>query len=233
MLEAIEHVSKVDKKSMAMTAAQLAFKCMKCGNCCSGTMAVMVRPQDCTRAAKFLGLPRKKFLKKYTDKKSEEGFLLKGMSKQKTCPFYDEIMGCRIYEVRPIVCVLYPCMNIERGQIEIHFNMTCPGSVALVEEIYATQLAPDSNPFVRELKRNSQNMLTIEKIIWSEGAELLKHSDKESQKQISEIKADLGFAAMKEQNRESFRQMFIAYISLVVSPEMLDEGLIKSENLLD
>lgn len=231
MFEAFERVSKVDKKSISMMAAQLAFKCKRCGRCCKGAMAVMIRPDECRKAAKSLGVSFKNFIKLYTERnrRSEEGFLLKGTSERKPCPFYDETIGCRIYDVRPTVCRLYPCMNIENRQVELHFYTTCPGCVELVEEVYATQLAPGINPVVGELKNSSQYMKLIETIIWSEGMELLEHTDKALQKEISEIRANLRLSRVSEQGREDFRQAFIAYLSLVISPGTLEKLLIQTK----
>lgn len=206
MLEAIEHVSKIDKKFIAMIAAQMAFICQRCGRCCQGIMAVMIRPEECRNVANSLGISLKNFIKLYTEKsrRSEEGFLLRGTSQQKSCPFYDETVGCRIHKVRPTVCRVYPCMNAEEGQIEPHFYTTCPGCNELVEEVYATQLAPDISGYVRQLKNVPQTMPLIELIIWSEGMELLEHSDKILQEKISDIRADLKFKRMSEDLREDF-----------------------------
>lgn len=227
MLEAIEHVSKIDKKFIAMIAAQMAFICQRCGRCCQGTMAVMIRQEECRNVATSLGISLKNFIKLYTERnrRSEEGFLLRGTSEQKSCPFYDETAGCRIHKVRPTVCRVYPCMNAEEGQIEPHFYKTCPGCYELVEEIYATQLAPEINPVVEEFKKSPEHISLMEAIIWSEGMELFEHSDKIMREKISDIRENLKFRRMSEDRREDFRQILIAYLSLVAPQETLKEYL--------
>lgn len=78
------------------------FKCRRCGRCCYTPGAGLVLERgDIKRISEFLG--SKKRLRSMCRKGEDGTWILK-----QPCPFYDSSEGCRIYEVRPLTCRLYP-----------------------------------------------------------------------------------------------------------------------------
>ncbi|HMP29973.1 MAG TPA: YkgJ family cysteine cluster protein [Saprospiraceae bacterium] len=84
--------------------AYQSVNCLDCGQCCKTTVTTFDE-EDITRAAKFLSISRKEFIKKY---------LIVDLDKTYTtistpCPMLDVSNNkCNIYEVRPKICASFP-----------------------------------------------------------------------------------------------------------------------------
>lgn len=76
--------------------------CLDCANCCKTTVTTF-NEEDISRASKFLGEKRKKFINKY---------LIYDFGEYTTittpCPFLLDDNKCKIYNVRPYSCNSFP-----------------------------------------------------------------------------------------------------------------------------
>ncbi len=86
-----------------------AIDCTACANCCrEGTVALQDRDVD--KLARFLRLPRARFLESYTTMSDDEGLVLR--RGEGGCVFLDGNL-CSVYEARPSTCANYP--HLVRG----------------------------------------------------------------------------------------------------------------------
>src|SRR6516164_2331757 len=87
--------------------AGLAFRCTRCGNCCTGAPGfVWVDDSEMDAIAEFIGEDRVEFTALCTR------LLPRGRSLRERangdCVFYDASAGCTIYHVRPRQCRTWP-----------------------------------------------------------------------------------------------------------------------------
>jgi len=95
------------------------YDCTKCGNCCK--LPVTLNQEEVKIIAKYLDISYKKMIKKYIERNTAEGFLLKG----RVCPFLNK-KKCSIYNYRPEVCRSYPHLhkdNINHRLLTIFDNI--------------------------------------------------------------------------------------------------------------
>jgi uncharacterized protein len=85
--------------------------CTQCANCCRVASAV-INDRDIERLAKYLRIPRAKFLAEYTMLSEEEGRILR-RTKATGCIFLDGNL-CTVYDARPETCQRFP--HLVRGQ---------------------------------------------------------------------------------------------------------------------
>lgn len=84
----------------------LRFKCTGCGKCCTdepGTIAV--NDEEIDTIAKFLGIPRARFVKEYLYR-VPKGYSIRERSDY-DCYFFSD-GKCNIYSVRPTQCRTWP-----------------------------------------------------------------------------------------------------------------------------
>lgn len=112
---------------------RIEFKCKRCGDCCRNRGDITLFPQDIPRIAKFLGMKSgDEFLKEYANKlcPSDRPSFYRYVIKDKgdsacTCIFLDENQKCRIHEVKPPACFMYPFVPIGSelyGECKIQAN---------------------------------------------------------------------------------------------------------------
>ena len=108
------------------------YDCTECGNCCE--LSATLNQEEVEEIAKYLNISYKNMKKKYIERKTAEGFLLKG----RKCPFLYE-NKCSIYKYRPKVCRSYPHLhkdNINHRLISIFDNFyICPIVYSTIEEL--------------------------------------------------------------------------------------------------
>lgn len=110
-------------------ACHLIFLCHRCGTCCTTGDPIKLRPQDAARIAKHLKLPLNKFQRKYTRSYSDDGEVL-AFKKVRPCRFYDPLSsGCKIYDVRPWSCRIFPFLGVYGSDDRVVVHPTCPGSM--------------------------------------------------------------------------------------------------------
>lgn len=85
--------------------------CTECANCCRVASAV-INDRDIERLAKYLRIPRAKFLAEYTLLSEEESRILR-RAKATGCTFLDGNL-CTVYDARPETCQRFP--HLVRGQ---------------------------------------------------------------------------------------------------------------------
>ncbi len=107
----------------------LRFECTGCGNCCRNHGAyayVYLAHEDVSAIARFLGLPRERFLETYC--RVEDGWVVLRMD-EPACPFLTEGNRCAIYPVRPKQCAAWPFWkeNLVRSTWEGAVKDCCPG----------------------------------------------------------------------------------------------------------
>ena len=104
------------------------FDCRRCGSCCQGQGGIYVRLADVGEIARVLGLSAEEFVKRYTEQQG--GRLALKTGPDGFCLMYDpEIRGCRIHEVKPVMCRAWPFYLAPlkyRDEFEIVKN-NCPG----------------------------------------------------------------------------------------------------------
>lgn len=87
------------------------FTCKRCGFCCKGESTVSLSEEEVHRIAEYLGLPKERFLEKYTVKKGEKRLEMK--VKEGYCIFFDrEKRLCKIHPVKPKKCKEWPLVPV-------------------------------------------------------------------------------------------------------------------------
>ena len=110
--------------------------CLKCGNCCKTTPAIVER-SDIKRIAKFLGVPPKSFIRKYLLEDVGGGMVIQRVP----CTFLNSDNTCQIYEVRPKACREYPHTDQKdfhrRAKMNAKNTIVCPAAFEIVERLRA------------------------------------------------------------------------------------------------
>jgi Fe-S-cluster containining protein len=97
------------------------FHCTRCGVCCTGEGFVNLGPDECARAAEFLGLPLQEFVDQYTrHEPGYERWLIDGKGPDLPCVFLERdaggLAGCRIQgDAKPVQCRTFPMKWRIRG----------------------------------------------------------------------------------------------------------------------
>jgi Fe-S-cluster containining protein len=86
-----------------------AIDCTVCANCCRNA-TVKLLDRDVGKLARFLRLPRARFLEEYTERTLGEGLILR--RGEGGCVFLDGNL-CSVYEARPSTCADFP--HLVRG----------------------------------------------------------------------------------------------------------------------
>jgi uncharacterized protein len=155
-------------------ACHILLKCHRCGTCCTTGDPIRLLPEDAALLAKHLKIPLDKALTKYTIPDPDRPGVL-DFKHILPCKFHDRgAKGCKIYELRPWSCRIFPFLGIYGSENQIKVNESCPGSVETmkilteaVEEARKGQLdsALDSaaiNPDeVREAKKRLRSALDL------------------------------------------------------------------------
>ena len=92
--------------------------CNLCDRCCEYRGDIKLTPVNVCRISKYLKIPIKEFLDKYTER-LENGVevVIKGIGERKVCTFYDDRKRkCDIHEVKPLQCIMFPLVpeNLKR-----------------------------------------------------------------------------------------------------------------------
>jgi len=110
-------------------ACHILLKCHRCGTCCTTGDPIRLLPEDAALLAKHLKIPIDKALKKYTIPDPDRQGVL-DFKHILPCKFHDSgAKGCKIYELRPWSCRIFPFLGIYGSENQIKVNESCPGSV--------------------------------------------------------------------------------------------------------
>lgn len=110
-------------------ACHMIFECQRCGNCCTTGDPIRLKPEDLAAIAKSLKIPLNKALKKYTIQDPEKAGVL-DFKHILPCKFYNlSAKGCKIYDIRPWSCRIFPFLGIYGSEDRVLVNELCPGSV--------------------------------------------------------------------------------------------------------
>ncbi len=110
-------------------ACHILFKCQRCGTCCTTGDPIRLLPEDAALLAKHLKIPFDKALKKYTIPDPDRPGVL-DFKHILPCKFYNQgAKGCKIYEIRPWSCRIFPFLGIYGSPNQVKVNESCPGSV--------------------------------------------------------------------------------------------------------
>jgi len=110
----------------------LQFECARCGHCCRHEPGyVFLSENDINQATDYLSVDREDFLKKYC-RIVDIGFFRRVSFIEKPnndCIFWQDGMGCSIYEARPLQCRSYPFWPsiMESGESWQEESKSCPG----------------------------------------------------------------------------------------------------------
>ena len=119
----------------------LKFSCTKCGNCCRGPGYVWVNDDEIHTLAQHFEMDDETFTKVYTRKVGRSRTLREQANDN--CVFFDDSVGCLVYESRPTQCRTWPFWehNLESKKDWDKVKERCPGSgkgqLYSVEEITA------------------------------------------------------------------------------------------------
>jgi Fe-S-cluster containining protein len=105
--------------------------CHRCGACCTVSRYVRMTEEEFEAIAAYLGLSSPE-LSRDTDASREESYYLVSGN---PCPFYDAPdRGCRVYEMRPRVCRLFPMgFSLKQmGEGKPPFFTGCPATEDLL-----------------------------------------------------------------------------------------------------
>lgn len=110
-------------------ACHIIFECQRCGNCCTTGDPIRLRLEDVALLARGLKIPLNKALKKYTIKDPQKEGVL-NFKHILPCKFYDPLAkGCKLYDVRPWSCRIFPFLGIYGSEDRVVVNELCPASV--------------------------------------------------------------------------------------------------------
>ena len=107
----------------------LRFTCTQCGHCCTGAPGyVWVSVEEIERLAQQTGLSLEEFGLQYLRQVGRRYSLVERPNGD--CVFWDQTLGCTVYEARPIQCRTWPFWseNLETPQDWDDVRRTCPGS---------------------------------------------------------------------------------------------------------
>jgi len=151
--------STLDHDDQLRIILQGIFRCKGCGRCCVTTDPIILNGDDVQALARHFKIPVSRALKRYVRAHPD----LPGqqcMKETEPCQFFDTSRArCRIYEIRPQVCRLYPFLSGEgRARLD------CPASLEVLDVAMAarahlqqttredpTAAAIEGNPKLREL----------------------------------------------------------------------------------
>ena len=133
-------IMEIPEPIAAMKIMQAAFKCHRCGECCTNINGVGLMDADIKRLCKHLKCGTRWFETNMIEPKPRHQSkpFLKGSVTNRRCPYYNN--GCTVYEARPLVCRVYPLMNDDERGYTPHLYDNCPGTIELAQEIQVQQL---------------------------------------------------------------------------------------------
>lgn len=107
----------------------LRFECTQCGGCCTGFPGtVRVTDKEIEKLARRLGISDTEFREGYTRSVGAEELSLQEKPNL-DCIFYDNDVGCRVYEDRPKQCRTWPFWRrvVRSEETWEREAATCPG----------------------------------------------------------------------------------------------------------
>lgn len=132
----------VDRETLDKTGPKIGAEvidqidCLDCGNCCKTSVTDFTKG-DIKRAAKYLGMTPKGFIKDYLIEDVDGTFI----TITTPCPMLNGDNTCKIYEVRPKVCESYPHVHRDRfaNRLKAHqANLDmCPISYHTIKRLKA------------------------------------------------------------------------------------------------
>ena len=149
---------------LKITAMQLLMECKRCGGCCQYCNPISLDNHDCQVIAKFLDKTNRRIKEKYIfEDKKKKSFAIK-KKKEDYCPFYEEGIGCSIYDARPSACRTFPYIQnniIESSEIKSNIPTisNCPGSIELSAKVKAFSHALRANADVYNYAESKINNL--------------------------------------------------------------------------
>lgn len=113
---------------MAFYKEGLKFECVFCGECCRIKEGyVWISRKDMDRLVEETGLPKSEFKRLYTE--VVDKFIVLKSFPNGDCIFYDEKIGCKVYDARPLQCRTFPFWpsNLCDAQTWRKTSQFCPG----------------------------------------------------------------------------------------------------------
>ena len=108
--------------------SKVKLGCNICDKCCINRGDIKLTPINVIQISKYMNIPIKEFLEKYTSKLQNEQpeIVLKPLGEKNRCILNDEKTNmCTIHKVKPMQCVTFPLVPIDLED-NIFFNQdTC------------------------------------------------------------------------------------------------------------
>lgn len=125
-------------ESLAKNLHKEAFDkidCLSCGNCCKVSKPLIIE-EDIIALAKFLGIPRSKFITDYLEMDEDNDWSFNSLP----CPFLNlEDNKCTVYPSRPKDCQEFPHTNkngfASRSYMHSANTIVCPATYYIVENM--------------------------------------------------------------------------------------------------
>jgi Fe-S-cluster containining protein len=215
-----EKVQKIlgglNQKYFMTVASQVLFECENCGKCCEGGCTnVTFDTEDCSVAANFLGISRKKFMVDYTLKhpRAVNFRVMKDTQKSESCIFRDiKNKKCKIYGGRSKICRIYPMMNIDdKNNDNPHIYFECNGTMTLVNKMidYQQKNKELCETFVENQNKEKDPTLDLLlKVLWLKGIQFI-HGEEYSK--IAAQTLDINWQAVQD-NIESIKMDLMIFI---------------------
>ena len=113
----------------------ISHECNHCGKCCQRRGEVSLTPLDVYNISRYLQLTPKEFVESYCDIGNGFDVQIRCTNESdRTCIFFDRDINrssyCRIYNVRPMTCYLYPLKSRpeSKNSFFIDSSAHCPSS---------------------------------------------------------------------------------------------------------
>ena len=174
----LERTKATSSSDLAARIKEMGFKCLCCGRCCTGEdNSVVVFPFEIRRIMQFTG---ETWLQTVEPPAEGEWDLhgnfhtLEWRIKKEgaSCKFYSG-NGCRIYEVRPMICRTYPfyldndvlrcseCsgLGIEKGPHDAEIMATCLLKRCVIEIEESISLLEKYQDFERGMQKKGQTLI--------------------------------------------------------------------------
>ena len=109
-------------------AEGLRFECTQCGGCCRGPGNVWVTDHEIEAIARLIDCEPDTFRAQYVKRSGRRGLVL-SQQRNQDCIFWQEGVGCKVYDARPRQCASYPFwkVNLRNKHAWVSERRSCPG----------------------------------------------------------------------------------------------------------
>lgn len=187
--------------------SKIKLGCNLCDKCCVYRGDIRLTPLNVCNISKYLKMPIKDFLNKYTDrlKENEPEIVLKTVGNLKQCILYDEKgQKCGIHPVEPMQCLMFPLVpeNLKRD----YFINSEQCYFKDAKEITVNEWLNGNNNLYKKNKKICMEWVSFIEYIQPKW-EKIKKEDKQKIYEILFENYDLKKFNLKKQMKENMKQV--------------------------